>query len=142
MNRKSPAVITTPHAKDRGARPEPYPRNPVRVCIVYEHALFAHGIKGLLEQQKTLRMVGMIERAHLALRELKRLKPDVVVVEGDGGMTILESLEGVMGVAVNLRGDDATIFTGLPIRVSGPEELADAIRAIAGKGGRGRKVPA
>jgi hypothetical protein len=37
---------------------------------------------------------------------LKRLKPDVVVVEDNGGMAILESLEGVIGVAVSLRGDD------------------------------------
>lgn len=101
------------------------------MCIVYEHALFAHGIKSLLEQQKTLRMVGMIERPLLSLRELKRHKPDVVIVEGDGGIAILESLEGLMGVAISLRGEEATIFTGLPIRVSGPDELANAIRAVA-----------
>lgn len=101
------------------------------MCIVYEHALFAHGIKRLLEQQKTLRIVGMIERPLLSLRGLKRHRPDVVVVEGDGGIAMLESLEGLMGVAISLRGEEATIFTGLPIRVSGPEELANAIRAIA-----------
>jgi DNA-binding NarL/FixJ family response regulator len=103
----------------------------VRVCIVYEHALFAHGIKNLLERQKALRTVGMIERPQLSLRGLKRYRPDVVVVEGDGGIAILESLEGLMGVAISLRGEEATIFTGLPIRVSGPEELAKAIRAVA-----------
>ena len=103
----------------------------VRVCIVYEHSLFAHGIKQLLEQQKALRMVGMIQRPRLSLGALKRLKPDVVVVEGDTGMAILESLEGLMAVAISLRGDEATIFTGLPIRVSGPDELATAITAIA-----------
>jgi DNA-binding NarL/FixJ family response regulator len=106
-------------------------RATVRVCIVYEHSLFAHGIKRVLEQQETLRTVGMIERPQLSLRELKRYRPDVVVVEGNGGMAILESLEGLIGVAVSLRGEDATIFTGLPIKVSGPDELASAIRAVA-----------
>lgn len=107
---------------------------PVRVCIVYEHSLFAHGIKKLLERERTLRMVGLLERPLLSLRGLKRLKPDVVVVEDNEGMAILESLEGVIGVAVSLRGDAATIFTGFPIRVSGPGELVHAIRAIASRG--------
>ena len=53
----------------------------VRVCIVYEHSLFAHGIKKLLEGEKALRMVGLVARPLLSLRGLKRLKPDVVVVE-------------------------------------------------------------
>jgi len=114
----------------------------VRVCIVYEHSLFAHGIKKLLECEKALRMVGLVERPLLSVPGLRRLKPDVVVLEDNGGMAILESLEGVMGVAVSLKGDEATIFTGFPIRVSGPEELVRAIRTIAGGGKRrtGRKV--
>ena len=109
---------------------------------MYEHSLFAHGIKKLLEREKALRMVGLVERPLLSVRGLKRLKPDVVVVEDNGGMAILESLEGVMGVAVSLRGDEATIFTGFPIRVSKPKELVRAIRTIAGgsKSRSGRKV--
>ena len=114
----------------------------VRVCIVYEHSLFAHGIKKLLEREKALRMVGLVERPLLSLPGLKRLKPDVVVLEDNGDMAILESLQGVMGVAVSLKGDEATIFTGFPIRVSGPEELVRAIRTIAeqGRPRSGRKV--
>lgn len=108
----------------------------VRVCIVYEHPLFAHGIKRLLEAQKALRTVGMVERRMVSARELRRLRPDVVVVEGNGGMAVVESLDGVVAVAVSLRGEAATVFTGLPIRVSGPQELADAIRRIAGKPSR------
>lgn len=113
-------------------------RGAVRVCIVYEHSLFAHGVKRLLEQQKALRMIGMLERLTLSVQDLRRLKPDVVVVEGNGGMTVLESLEGVTAVAISLRGDEATIFTGLPMRVSGPEELAAVIRSAARKRGRRR----
>lgn len=59
------------------------PVEAVRVCIVYEHSLFAHGIKRLLEQEKALRMIGMIERPTVSPREMRRLRPDVVVVEGD-----------------------------------------------------------
>ena len=105
---------------------------------MYEHSLFAHGIKKLLEGEKALQTVGLIERPLLSVRELKRLKPDVVVVEDNGGMAILESLEGVMGVAVSLRGDEATIFAGFPIRVSGPEQLAEAIRSVARQRARKR----
>ena len=101
---------------------------------MYEHSLFAHGIKKLLEREKALRTVGLVERPLLSVRGLKRLNPDVVVVEDNGGMAILESLEGVMGVAVSLKGDAATIFTGFPIRVSKPQELVRAIRTIAGRG--------
>jgi DNA-binding NarL/FixJ family response regulator len=131
VTRRSPAVAAAPPTRTRAPRAEGRARGVVRVCIVYEHSLFAHGIKDLLEQQKTLRMVGMIERPRLSLRQLKRHRPDVVLVEGDGGIAMLESLEGVMGVAISLRGEEATIFTGLPIKVSGPEELANAIRAVA-----------
>ena len=97
---------------------------------MYEHSLFAHGIKRMLEQQKALRMIGMLERP-AAGRGPRRLKPDVVVVEGDEGMALLECLEGLTAVAISLRGDEATIFTGLAIRVSGPEQLAEAIRSVA-----------
>lgn len=110
----------------------------VRVCIVYEHSLFAHGIKKLLEPERALQMVGLIERSLLSLPRLRRLKPDVVVLEDNGDLAILESLEGVMSVAVSLKGAEATIFTGFPIRVSGPEELVRAIRMIAG--GRAPKI--
>ena len=84
----------------------------------------------------------MIERSTASAREMRRLRPDDVVVEGDGGMAVLEFLEGVTAVAISLRGDEATIFTGLPMRVSGPEELADVIRSAARKRGRkrGQKV--
>lgn len=142
MSPKRPAVVAAPHVRNRGLRADLPARGAVRVCIVYEHALFAHGIKNLLEQQKSLRMVGMIERPDLSLRTLKRHRPDVVVVEGNGGITVLESLEGLMGVAISLRGEEATIFTGLPIKVSGPEELASALRAVARAPGRpaGRRV--
>ncbi len=101
---------------------------------MYEHSLFAHGIKKLLEREKTLQMVGLVERPLLSPRGLKRLKPDVIILEDDGGMAIFESLDGVMAVAVSLKGDEATIFTGFPIRVSGPDELVQAIRTIVWKG--------
>lgn len=114
-------------------------RRPVKVCIVYEHALFAHGVKGLLERDPGLRIVAMLERPAAALATLGRQKPEVVIIEGNGGMAILESLDGAIGVAISLRGVDATIFTGVPIRVSGPAELAGAIRSIGGRHRRRRR---
>ena len=119
------------------------PPGVLRVCIVYEHCLFAHGIKQLLARQKSLRMVALIERAKLSRGGLKRLRPDVIVMEGNGGMAVLHSIEGVTGVAISLNGDEATVFTGSPIRVSGPKQLAAAIRGVAGKRprtGRGRTM--
>jgi len=114
-------------------------RKAVRVCIVYEHSLFAHGIKRLLEPQKAFRIIGMIERPALAGRDLRRLRPDVVIVEGNGSMAVMESLEGVTALAISLRGDEATIISGLPIRVAAPEQLADAIRSAARKRRRRRR---
>jgi hypothetical protein len=80
----------------------------------------------------------MVERSSGPREAVRRLRPEVVVLEGDGGMAVLESLDGVMGVAISLRGEEATIFTGLPVRVSGPSELAGAIRSAARRGRRGR----
>ena len=111
----------------------------MRVCIVYEHSLFAHGIKRLLEPQKAFRIIGMIERPALAGRDLRRLRPDVVIVEGNGSMAVMESLEGVTALAISLRGDEATIISGLPIRVAAPEQLAGAIRSAARKRRRRRQ---
>jgi chemotaxis response regulator CheB len=105
----------------------------LRVCIVYEHCLFAHGIERLLARQKSLRMVALIERPKLSPGALKRLRPDVVVMEGNGGMAVLSSIEGLTGVALSLEGEAATLFTGSPIRVSGPKQLAEAIEAVARK---------
>ena len=108
-------------------------RPALRVCIVYEHCLFAHGIERLLARQESLRMVALIERPKLSPGGLKRLRPDVVVMEGNGGMAVLNSIEGRTGVALSLEGEEAAVFTGLPIRVSGPKQLAEAIEAVARK---------
>jgi DNA-binding NarL/FixJ family response regulator len=111
---------------------------PVRVCIVYEHALFAHGIQELLQQEPTLSMVGLLERRLTAPRQLRRLRPDVVVVEGNGGLATLHSIESAMGVVISVSGDHAMILSGVPFQVSGPAKLADAIRRAARSGRRSR----
>lgn len=118
-----------------GERKRPMGRagDPVRVCIVYEHSLFAHGLRRLFEREKAFRVVGMIKRPLTSSDQLRHLRPDVVIVEGDGRVTVLETLEGAMGVVVSLKGEDAAIFTGRPIKVSGPEELVETVRTIAGK---------
>lgn len=103
--------------------------------MVYQHPLFAHGLRRLLEREGAFCIVGMMEQPMTSPGRLRRCRPDVVIIEGDADLTILEDLVGVVGVRVSLKGAEATIFTEPPIQVSGPQELIEALKIIARKRG-------
>jgi len=52
-----------------------------KVLLVDDHALIRSGLRTLLEDEKGLRVVGEAEDGREALEKVRRLSPDVVVMD-------------------------------------------------------------
>ncbi|MFQ5804337.1 MAG: hypothetical protein ACE5JQ_15720 [Candidatus Methylomirabilales bacterium] len=82
-----------------------------RVFILYENALFGHGLASMFPREG-LEVVGVAQKRDEAFRQLRALKPDVVTVEGEGEGRILEESPGVRVVRLSLEEERVTITTG------------------------------
>ncbi|MBI3990499.1 MAG: hypothetical protein HY347_12890 [candidate division NC10 bacterium] len=99
-----------------------------RVFVLYEHALFGHGLASIFRREG-LEVVGLAEKGEEAFNQIRALKPDVVTVEGEGGKRVLEENPGVRVVSVSLEEKRATITSGELVILMAPQDL---LRAIAG----------
>ncbi len=63
-----------------------------RICLVDDHDIVRTGLRMVLEKEKDFQVVGEMADGEAALREIRRLKPDVVLLD--------LSLPGVSGVEV------------------------------------------
>ncbi|MGE5303418.1 MAG: hypothetical protein ACM3TN_08830, partial [Alphaproteobacteria bacterium] len=51
--------------------------------ILYNHSLFAHGLEKLLQRQDGVTVTGVEKTGREALDHIKRLNPDVIIVEAE-----------------------------------------------------------
>jgi DNA-binding NarL/FixJ family response regulator len=95
--------------------------DPSRVFIVDDHTMFREGLRQLIERESTLTVCGDAPDAVKALRGIRSLKPDVVIVD--------ISLAGTSGI--DLIKDIKAEFEDLPILVvSMHDESLYAERAL------------
>lgn len=121
----------------------------IRVLIVDDHALVRDGVRALLSAAGDLEVVGEAEDGHAAIREARRLDPDVILM--DVAMPGLGGLEATLAIrAENTRSrilvltqyDDREYVTrflkagvaGYVLKKTAGAELVAAIRA-ASRGG-------
>ncbi len=64
----------------------------IRICLVDDHDIVRTGLRMVLEKERDLEVVGEMPDGETALREVRKLKPDVVLLD--------LSLPGVSGVEV------------------------------------------
>ncbi len=69
--------------------------NPTRLFIVDDHVVVRKGIRMLLDTEPSIQVVGEAENSKDAVREARRLKPDVILMDlvmpqGDGIQAIVE----------------------------------------------------
>jgi two-component system nitrate/nitrite response regulator NarL len=71
---------------------------PIRVLLADDHTLFRQGLRRLLADHPRLKIVGEAANADEAVREARRLKPDVILMDlhmpGGGGIEATRILRG------------------------------------------------
>jgi two-component system, NarL family, invasion response regulator UvrY len=119
----------------------------IKVLIVDDHALFRAGLRLILAQQDQIEVVGEAQSGEDALRQAKRLAPDICLMDlqmpgGMGGIEatrrLLRQLPDCRVIALTVLGDDP--FPG-QLREAGAmgyltkgcpaEELIKAVRMVA-----------
>jgi two-component system, NarL family, invasion response regulator UvrY len=119
----------------------------IKVFIVDDHALFRAGLRLILGQQDQMVVVGEAPSGEEALRQVKRLAPDICLmdVQMPGGMGGMEATRRLLRVAPECRVIALTVLGADPfpsqLREAGAmgyltkgcpaEELVKAVRAVA-----------
>ncbi|GII91189.1 response regulator [Sinosporangium siamense] len=120
----------------------------IRVALADDQAVVRMGLKALIEREADLAFVGEAADGGAALRMLREVKPDVLLLDiqmtGMDGIDVLRAMaaEPELGstrvIVVTTFGTDRYVFAALQAGASGfvlkdsaPEELAHAIRVVA-----------
>ena len=123
--------------------------NPIRVAIVEDHVALRRGMELLLGRQG-FEIVGLAENAEDGHDVVRKRRPDVAVIDielgtGSGVELTRRLLEEIpeLGVLLYTGAEDPGILTealdcgarGFALKTGAPEELRNAIRAVAAGGG-------
>jgi DNA-binding NarL/FixJ family response regulator len=130
--------------KQRAAKPV---RGPVRkkVFIVEDHPVFREGLVQVISREHDLQVCGQAGDAEGAFEEIKRLKPDLALVDislpGKNGLALIKEIREVnrrVKLLVISMHDEA-LYANRVLRAGGdgyimkqedPEEVVDAIRDV------------
>ena len=106
-----------------------------RVYIFYRHSLFAEGIRSLLANQPTVEIVGTESDKAKAFRDVKALRPSVVLIEECAAdpeqcatWNFLHRQDAGRIIALNLEHNAATVYDREDVPISTPGDLLHAVR--------------
>jgi NarL family two-component system response regulator LiaR len=117
----------------------------IRVLIVDDHRMVRSGLRGFLEGEPDLNVVGEAESGEEAVARMPELTPDVVLMDlmmpGIGGIAAIGALRHshplLKIMALTSFADDEQVFPALEAGANGyllkdidPDELVAAIRAV------------
>jgi len=112
--------------------------SPCRTYIAYRHALFSQGVRSILEERRTVQIVGMESDFAKALKAVRFLRPEVVIVEESTtrhqAMRLEELLQSAgtsRVVTLSLDHSFATVYQRHRVAAADP---ADLVKAILGTG--------
>jgi DNA-binding NarL/FixJ family response regulator len=118
----------------------------IRILLVDDHPVVRHGLRGMLDAEPDLTVVGEAGSGAAGVRLAAELAPDIVLMDlrmpdGDGveaTARILTRLPGTRVVVLTTYDTDRDILRAIEAGASGyllkdaaPAELADAVRAAA-----------
>ena len=91
-----------------------------QVLILYENRLFAEGLQSILRKDRVLKITGVLSQRENGRRQIKSMRPDVVIIEGsdtlvDASSMLRELLEyNTKGrvISVNLNRKNAVVCIG------------------------------
>ncbi len=117
----------------------------IRMLIVDDHRMVRSGLRGFLEGEPGLSVVGEAETGEEAIARVPELVPDVVLMDlmmpGMGGIAAIDALRqsypSLKIIALTSFADDEQVFPALEAGADGyllkdidPDELVAAIRAV------------
>lgn len=128
-----PAGLVQPAAGRERARHERAQGMLRRTAVVlYVHHLFGEGIARLLEGEESLRVVCVNGRQDGAHEQVRRLHPDVVIVEGDpkelGILDLFREVPRALVIRVELYGNTLDVYRARRVSVATPDDLTNLIR--------------
>jgi DNA-binding NarL/FixJ family response regulator len=118
----------------------------IRILLVDDHPVVRHGLRGMLESEPDLAVVGEASSGPEGVELAATVRPDIVLMDlrmpgGDGVSatgTMLSRVPGVRVVVLTTYESDQDILRAIEAGASGyllkdtsPAELADAVRAAA-----------
>ena len=111
--------------------------SPCRTYIVYRHGLFAQGVRSILEERHTVKIVGMESDVARALKAVRSLQPEVVIVERSAQNrqhmrlgAFLHSASAGRVVTLSLDHGFATVYDRRRVTATGPADLVKAIQGV------------
>lgn len=120
--------------------------NELQVIIADDHPIFRRGLRMVIEADPRLKVVAEAEDGAMALTEVKRLRPSVVVLDMDmphlDGMAVVREIREqrlpVEAVFLTMHKDEATFNAALDLGVKGyvvkdsaANEIIGCIKAVA-----------
>ncbi|GAB2619313.1 DNA-binding response regulator [Paractinoplanes abujensis] len=118
----------------------------IRILLVDDHPVVRHGLRGMLEAEPDLTVIGEASSGAEGVEQAVTLRPDVVLMDlrmpGGDGVTATEQIvaraSGVRVMVLTTYESDRDILRAIEAGAGGyllkdasPTELADAVRAAA-----------
>lgn len=107
-----------------------------RIFIVSKYALFSRGLESLLKQEHDLEIVGQESDVARAVDQIKKLQPDVIILDSDEPILDFESevlrcvLDGNLDtkiVGLSLQNNKIYVYSASQWVVRGVTDLTEAI---------------
>jgi len=118
-----------------------------RILLVDDHTLFREGLKGLIEQSPSFKVVGEAGMVEEALAKALELKPDLVVMDIampgingiEGTRLLIEQLPGIKVVVISMHSKMDYIIAAIQAGACGyilkdttPDQLLSALDTVIG----------
>jgi DNA-binding NarL/FixJ family response regulator len=108
------------------------------IFIISNHLLFSRGLESLLGQDAELKVIGQETDVEQAIKQIKELRPDVVIIYGDDersipASTIIEILKvrsGTKVISLNLQNNIFYVYQASQRITHDPEDLLKAIKMV------------
>ena len=117
----------------------------VRILIADDHPIVRKGLRGLLEEEPDISVIGEAEDGTKALAEIQRLKPDIAIIDmmmpGHNGLEVIRQAKyfhpSMYIIVLSMNSNDAYVLealkrgaSGYVLKETGPSELVAGVKTV------------